>query len=485
MTDRSFLPNRLPRPWIPGQPDWVDAYHAAWATAARRGLRRAPAFASRRASVLDACFSENFFQWDSCFVALWARYSQGAFPELTPDPLSNLDLFYDSQDPDGAISREIRPNGTSAPNRTAAGDTPDTPPFWRSTAFSNPPLFSWAEWTYYTTTGDDSRLPRIYPHLVKYHDWTIAERRRTNGGFFNDSFGCGMDNLPRVEAVTWVDATAQMALDCECLAQMALFLDRETDARAFSARYLELQEFLNERCWDQFRECYVDLDEDDLWAGPMHVGAFWPLAAGVVPPERARRMALHLKTPRVFGRKHLVPSLAANSREFRSTGDYWRGGVWPPTTYMVIRGLARSGLRSEAVDVARNHVDAVAAVFRETGTFWENYAPDALAPGEPAKPDFCGWSALGPVAVLIETLLGLRVSGQLERLEWTPALEEAHGIENLRVGRATVDLKAERAGRGWRVTVSSDAPVEVLLHGAAGTHPVEFDGAGREIATLE
>lgn len=46
-------------------------------------------------------------------------------------------------------------------------------------------------------------------------------------------------------------------------------------------------------------------------------------------------------------------------------------------------------------------------VFNDTGTVWENYSPEEAAPGSPAKPDFCGWGGLGPVAVLFEFIFGL------------------------------------------------------------------------------
>ena len=52
-----------------------------------------------------------------------------------------------------------------------------------------------------------------------------------------------------------------------------------------------------------------------------------------------------------------------------------------------------SGVR-EARTIALNHVDNVLQVFQKTGTVWENYAPESAAPGEPAKPDFVGWTGL-------------------------------------------------------------------------------------------
>ena len=56
-------------------------------------------------------------------------------------------------------------------------------------------------------------------------------------------------------------------------------------------------------------------------------------------------------------------------------------------------------------------------VFQMTGTVWENYAPDAPAPGRPAKPDFVGWSGIGPIMYLLGFAIGLqpgRCFGQLE-----------------------------------------------------------------------
>ena len=46
----------------------------------------------------------------------------------------------------------------------------------------------------------------------------------------------------------------------------------------------------------------------------------------------------------------------------------------------------------------------VSQVFEETGTLWENLAPDARQPGDPAQPDFCGWAGLGSAAIPHEFL---------------------------------------------------------------------------------
>ncbi|WP_414632104.1 hypothetical protein, partial [Acetomicrobium sp. UBA5826] len=33
----------------------------------------------------------------------------------------------------------------------------------------------------------------------------------------------------------------------------------------------------------------------------------------------------------------MVPSLSADDLQYNPNGDYWRGSVWPPTNYMILR----------------------------------------------------------------------------------------------------------------------------------------------------
>src|SRR5690606_9831887 len=114
--------------------------------------------------------------------------------------------------------------------------------------------------------------------------------------------------------------------------------------------------------------------------------------------DRLAGFVAHLENPAEFNRPHRVPSLAADEPGYCSDGGYWRGGVWPPTQYMVLRGLTRTGHHDLAHDIACNHVDCVTRTFRDTATLWENYAPERAAPGNPARPDFVGWAGIGPVA---------------------------------------------------------------------------------------
>ncbi len=486
-TTRDLAPeiwDALPRPLLPARPHLVEAYRGAWAIAAEKGIRAPHPAVKNGETFLDACFSDNIFQWDSCFLTFWGRYAQGALPGLK-NPMSCLDNFYALREESGAIAREYRPDGTPEQNRHPDQDTDRTPDHARHTALTNPPLFSWAEWEFYEHTGDDARLPRVFPVLKKYFDWYRKERRHPEGYFWYDAFGSGMDNCPRGDAWGWVDYTAQAALDCEFLANMALYLEDHPTGQLCSEIYLELKEIANESMYNEMERHYCDVDEDELWTGPLHAGAFWVLMASLAPPSRVNEMTRHLRSRRGFGRENLIPNLAAKTAEFNSKGNYWRGGVWPPIVYMTVRALDRCGHRTLAREIAANHAELCARVYKDTGSFWENYAPDEPAPGDPARPDFCGWSALGPIALLIEFVLGVRVNGVLGEVHWTLLPDEPHGIENLLVAGVPVDLHAEPDGPGeWQVRVRAGGPVGVFVKAPSGTTPIEFDEAGEKAARI-
>ena len=114
------------------------------------------------------------------------------------------------------------------------------------------------------------------------------------------------------------------------------------------------------------------------------------------------RMVAHLADTAEFDRPHRVPSLSADHPKYNPTGRYWQGGVWPGANYMVIDGLYRKGYHDLALEVAENHFNAVFEVWKNTGTFWEYYAPEKIEPGFMARKDFVGWAGLPPIAVFIE-----------------------------------------------------------------------------------
>ena len=106
----------------------------------------------------------------------------------------------------------------------------------------------------------------------------------------------------------------------------------------------------------------------------------------------------------------------------------------------------------------------------EPHTIWECYAPDFYTPayietGEKkhARPDFCGWSALGPIAAYIEFVLGFHTVDAFEKkVCWEkPVGESRIGIENLRFGDIVTDIVYEKG----TCRVQTNAPYALEICG--------------------
>jgi hypothetical protein len=105
-------------------------------------------------------------------------------------------------------------------------------------------------------------------------------------------------------------------------------------------------------------------------------------------------------------------------------------------------------------------------VYQETGTIWENYSAEYQKPGSIAKRDFVGFSGLGPIALLIEEILGIEVDAPNQTIRWRlyPTLE--HGLRNLRFGDNKVDLLAQTTNDGDIVIqVNAERPFTLHVEG--------------------
>jgi hypothetical protein len=144
---------------------------------------------------------------------------------------------------------------------------------------------------------------------------------------------------------------------------------------------------------------------------------------------------------------------------------------------MVLSGLSRLGEDALAHEIATNHHDNVLAVFSETNTLFENYAPEHAKPGDPARPDFVGWTGVSAITVLFEYLFGLRAAADRNVLVWDVRLREAHGVKRYPFGADTVLGLAceERASESERprVHIETNRPLTVELRWAGGTETLE------------
>jgi len=500
----------LPSPILDARPDWIAMYWKAWELAFRNFHEPAPGsgFAS---PFIDAAFNQDIFLWDTCFMTMFCNVAHPLVPGI-----ASLDNFYVKQHADGEICREVnRATGADYPawvnreglslfSRNGWEPRPpylpqDVPVAYRGRAAPAPPpdltlealdnpLPPWAELESYRVTGDAARLARVYPVLVRYYRALQKYLRQGNGLYVTD--WASMDNSPRNRFIAGggaaVDTSCQMVLFARDLAEMAAATSRPAEAAAFEGEADALARAINALMWDPGRRFYFDLALDGGRAPVKTAAAFWALLARAASPAQADALAAELANPRTFGRAHRVPTLAADEPGFDPAGGYWRGAVWAPTTTMVIRGLERCGRAGQARAIALNDLEMTGIVYRDTGTLWENYAPDSARPGVPAKKDFVGWSGIGPILYLLEYAIGLRPDAPANTLAWElesgPAPAGRVGCERYRFGGHVVSLVASPgpAPGATLVEVRSDGAFRLLLRQGARTADVQVHAGEQE-----
>jgi hypothetical protein len=463
----------LPDPHWSGHGADIDCYWKAWELAFGNLGRPTPenGFVS---SYIDTAFNGHLFLWDSAFILMFGRYGSRAF-----NFQRTLDNFYAKQHPDGFICREIdMVDGQDCFHRHDPSST-------------GPNVLPWSEWEYYLNFGDRDRLARTFPVLLAYHRWLRDYRTWPDGSYWSCGWACGMDNQPRVPRgyspahspahQTWADACFHAILSARLLLQTGRELGRQAELADLEEEIDRLSHFADEQLWHEPTAFYYDRRRDgSLASGIRTVGAYWALLADVVRPDRLNRFIAHLEDPRQFNRPHRVPSLSAEHPAYRADGDYWCGGVWPSTQYMILRGLTHVGHDRLAHEIACNHVENVTRVFQETGTLWENYAPEKAAPGNPARPDFVGWGGLAPITVLFEYVFGLRPNVPTQTLTWDVRLLDAHGVDRYpwgQNGALSLHCAARRtADEQPVITVKSNTPLAVEIHWADQMQRIEVPG---------
>ena len=360
---------------------------------------------------VDAAFSSNIFYWDTCFIACYAKYHQQELPIINA-----LDNFYSLMDADGYICREYTKEGN---------------PMWAKghPVSMNPPLLAFAELELYSISQDKGRMEKVYPLLKKHFEYWVNNYRGDDKLFFNDALGSGMDNIDRFpenwqddhtgipmknlhpEIFTYeglnsvwnrqgrmVDTSAQMAFFAKNLIEIANIVNEEKDIEKYTAFYKETKDAINQLCWNDDDGFYYDLGYSKQ-IKRKHIGMFWVLLAEIIPGEKLPRFLAHLTNPDEFWRKIPVATTAADEKGFSPEGGYWKGSVWAPTNYMILRGLKKYNQTKTASRLAKQYYWAVAEVYKRTGTFWENYAPDFIDKGDSSRSDFCGWTGIVPIAI--------------------------------------------------------------------------------------
>jgi hypothetical protein len=345
----------------------------------------------------------------------------------------------------------------------------------------------------------------VLPILERYFEWLRDHVRKPEGRglYYQSELGSGMDNTPRGDplAIAWIDMSAQQALAALYLARIADVVGRADRAMVWRDEHAAIAAAINAHLWSEPDGYYYDMKPDGQLTGIRHIGSYWSLIAGVATSQRAARLVTHLRDPRHFFRPYLFPSLSAADPAYDPDGHYWRGGIWAPTNDMVIRGLSSIGEHAFAREAAERHLAQVAAVYGDPAlaaadvapeerdgqydTIWECYAPEAARPATRwddrfvSRQDFVGWSGLGPIAMLVEQVIGVDVRADEQRVVWNVTRLDRHGVRRLPFGSGTITMIAEPRS-------SADAPLDLVIDSdRAFTLEVKLDGAAGSMHAVE
>jgi glycogen debranching enzyme len=457
--------SQIPEPVFDENPALIDLYWFAWQLAwdhvvEKEGVPQSP--------YIDEGFDPNvIWIWDTCFMLHFCKYAPTIFPGI-----QSFENFY-------------QPLHDGVPSTLKIHHV------------DNPPLFAWSEYEYACYTGDLSRLKRVIQkgYLQKHFQFFSTARRgdppacgnrplaieRQALGYLWNGVSSGMDNTPRGydadkldnEAdILWVDALAQQALSALCITRIARLTGDYDVATEFELHYKHHKKLLNEHYWDVEDGFYYDLSAQipHRFQKVKTPASYWPMLAEVCDLNQADALRRKALDPEWFGGDVPWPSVTRDDPHYQPKGMYWRGGVWLPAAYMATKALVQYGsLDTAAVNAEKLLVHMLNTYLHyEPHTIWEGYSPEFVMPctGKDntyiSRPDFCGWSALGPISMFIENVLGFyNVDAFTKTIKWHKHYQSRHGIRNLRLGDLTVSIIAE----GNRVEAQGSQPFTLEING--------------------
>ena len=457
--------NQLPKLIYDRRPKYIRLYDKAWELAFSNLMKpkEGSAFIS---NWIDEGLCEQIFQWDTHFCIQFGKYADHIFSFI-----GSHDNFYHSQHEDGMICRVINPDGTD--HWWGLGEN--------NARAINPPLFSWAEWENFLITGDDSRFESIIPVLEKYGKFIDDNRIGKNTPhqlYWSNGQASGMDNTPRdtgrseptdgydchsaFDPMGWVDMSSQMVMHYHYLSLICRQVGHDNEAVKYSKKAKEIASSINEWMWDENSGLYYDVDTLGVKTPWITVATFWPLLAGVCNESQAEKLVKNLTDPELFWRLIPLPSLAYGQEQFCDSGRYWRGGTWAPTNYMAVKGLQKNGYYNVAKELSLKFMEGIWEVYKQTGTLWEVYSSERFMPSTNAsdlflcKPDFAGWTALGPISMMIENVIGIDCNALENEITWLLTEDKRHGIENLHFNGSVIDLIAEKIDNSYRLDITTD-----------------------------
>lgn len=463
--------SEIPRVVFPEQ-ELVDLYEKTWEIAAAR-VRKGPAGLPASPYLDENCYDDQIWIWDACFMVMFSKYAPAAYPGK--QTLENL--YYPIH--------ENRPT----PLRIHMRD--------------NPPLFAWTEYNNYIFSADREQVKHVlkdkqylqrhfaYFNTVPkgniqteispnpiYRD-IIKDDRGNIIGYIWTGRSSGMDNTVRgrnaggQDKIMWIDAISQQALSALYISRLSKAYGDVSQARTWKQQYKKLKKQINRRYWDPKDGFYYDIAVGS--GTPCRIktpASFWAMLAEIPGKQQAAQMVSYLSDSGFMGGNYPWVSLSRDDKDHDArSGDYWRGGIWLPMVYMGTKALEKYGYYELADELAEKVIRQQLRTYKtiEPHTIWECYSPSADEPsteyGKRSRPDFCGWSALGPISLFIENMLGFREINALNQsIRWDLKPKNGtHGLRHLKFGNTVTDIVYDEQTR--QIQTKTNQPYTLIVNG--------------------
>lgn len=485
----------IPVPVYDEHPEYNELYEKAWELAFEHiknidGMPQTP--------YMDEAFcATQIWIWDSCFMSLFCKYAREVFPGV--ETLKNFyDVLYE-----GKHLPVIMP--------------PEDEPYWTKAVYKepyeikihiadNPPLFAWAEYENALMKGDRGYLKELLYErrvLQKHYDWIEGLHANIDVpgvlckthliseeyGYRWEGGSSGMDNTPRGRTgehalkerpnnpdMLWLDAICQQAMSAKTIARLFALVGDKGEEERWNEKYEEKKKIINGFYWDNDDEFYYDIDcNTHNFYKVRSVASFWTLTSETATEDRAQILAEHILNPNTFGGRVPLVSLSRSDNDFKPDGRYWRGALWLPTAYAALKGVVAYGFYGIAHNAALEIIEHMFRTYKdyEPHTVWECYNPEKCEPSvtpydekKIVRKDFCGWSALGPISMYIEFILGFySIDAFTNTVKWakTDSANGNIGIKNLRFGNIVTNIVANTD----ECFVTSNAEYTLEINGKA------------------
>ena len=398
----------------------------------------------------------------TAFQMLWQdpALAKGVLTYLAAHQATMTDSFHDSAP--GKIMHEIR-QGEMA----GAGEVPHTPYYGTADAT---PLFISLAGAYFERTGDEATLRKLWPNIERALKWIdehgdkdgdgfVEYRRGAESGLGNQGWKDSNDSISHADgtlapgAIALCEVQGYVFAAKNTASQIAAALGKTDIAKRLATEAQELAARFDKAFWSETLGTYalaLDGDKKPCLVSSSNPGHL--LFSGIVPPEKASRVADKLMAPDMFTGWG-IRTLSSKEKRYepvKPPEGYHNGTVWVHDTALAAAGFSRYGMEERAAMLLTALFNAAAHFPRmRLPELFGGFDKDGNKPPAP-YPVACNpqaWASASE-SLLLQAMLGIRIDGRTKTVtvdnpqlpDWLDHLS----ISGLAIDNATISLEFRR-----------------------------------------